>query len=37
MEQIKNESPIIAELEAQKQLKIVGGLYDVKSGEVTFY
>ena len=37
MEQIRSESPIIAELEDQGQLKIVGGLYDVKSGEVTFY
>lgn len=37
MEQIRAESPIIAELEDQGQLKIVGGLYDVKSGEVTFY
>lgn len=37
MKQIRTESPIIAELEDQGQLKIVGGLYDVKSGEVTFY
>lgn len=37
MEQIRAESPIIAELEDQGQLKIVGGLYDVKSGEVSFY
>lgn len=37
MEQRRAESPIIAELEDQGQLKIVGGLYDVKSGEVTFY
>lgn len=37
MEQIRMESPIIKELEDQGNLKIVGGLYDVKSGEVKFY
>ena len=37
MDQIKIESPIIAELESQGLVKIVGGLYDVNSGEVTFY
>lgn len=37
MDQIRIESPIIAELESQSLVKIVGGLYDVSSGEVTFY
>jgi carbonic anhydrase len=37
MEQIRKESPIIADLENQGSIKIVGGLYDLTSGEVTFY
>lgn len=37
MEQIKQQSPIIADLEKQGHVKTVGGLYDVASGEVTFY
>jgi carbonic anhydrase len=35
--QIKQESPIIAELEANGQLKIIGGVYNVETGKVTFY
>jgi carbonic anhydrase len=37
MEQIKNQSAIIADLETRGNVKIVGGLYDVTTGEVTFY
>ncbi len=37
MEQIRKQSPIIAEMESQGDVQIVGGLYDVKNGEVTFY
>lgn len=37
MEQIRKQSSIIADLEKQGNVKIVGGLYDVTSGEVTFY
>lgn len=33
---IKQESPIIAELEQAGTIKIVGALYDVETGEVTF-
>ncbi|MBS1742533.1 MAG: carbonic anhydrase [Bacteroidetes bacterium] len=36
IERIRRESPIIAELEAQQHIKIVGGIYDVESGKVTF-
>ncbi len=37
MDQIRKQSPIIAEMENQGLVQIAGGLYDVKSGEVTFY
>lgn len=34
---IKQESPIIAELLQAGSLKIVGGMYNVETGQVTFY
>lgn len=37
MERIRRESPIIAEMEQHGQIIIVGGLYNVESGEVKFY
>lgn len=37
IERIRRESPIIAELEEQGLIKIVGGLYDVETGSVAFY
>ncbi|NEW79585.1 MAG: carbonic anhydrase [Gelidibacter sp.] len=37
IEQIREQSPIIADLEKQGSVKIVGGLYDLTSGEVSFY
>lgn len=37
IERVRRESPIIAELEQQGKIKIVGGLYDVETGEVKFY
>lgn len=37
IDRIKRESPIIAELEQQAAIKIIGGLYDVENGRVTFY
>jgi len=37
IDRIRRESPIIAELEQQGHIKIVGGLYDVENGEVAFY
>lgn len=37
IERIRKESAIIAELEQQGLLKIVGGLYDVETGVVQFY
>jgi carbonic anhydrase len=37
IDRVRNESPIIVELEKSGQLKIVGGLYDVETGVVEFY
>ncbi|MGG9964533.1 carbonic anhydrase family protein [Ferruginibacter sp. SUN106] len=37
IDRIKRESPIIAELEQQGAIKIIGGLYNVDTGIVTFY
>ena len=37
IERVRRESPIIAEMEQLGQIKIVGGLYDVETGEVSFY
>jgi carbonic anhydrase len=37
IDRIRKESPIVAELEQQGQIKIVGGMYDVESGLVTFF
>lgn len=37
IERIRRESPIIAEMEQQKQIAIVGGIYDVENGIVTFF
>jgi carbonic anhydrase len=34
---IRKESPIIAELETSGQIRIVGGIYDVETGRVTFF
>lgn len=37
IDRIRRESPIIAELENNGQIKIVGGLYDVENGSVNFF
>ncbi len=36
IEQIKKESPILEEMESNGEIKIVGAVYNVSSGEVTF-
>ncbi|NCI52061.1 carbonic anhydrase [Sediminibacterium roseum] len=36
IERIRNESPIIMELEKEGLIKIVGGMYNVESGKVSF-
>jgi len=37
IDRIKAESPIIAALEQQSAIKIIGGLYDVDNGSVSFF
>ena len=37
IDRIRRESPIIAELEENHKMKIIGGIYDVDNGKVTFY
>ncbi|TDQ08679.1 carbonic anhydrase family protein [Pedobacter metabolipauper] len=37
IDQIRKDSPIIADLEQEEKLKIVGGVYDVDNGKVTFF
>ncbi|MFM2392947.1 MAG: hypothetical protein RLZZ546_929 [Bacteroidota bacterium] len=37
LERIRRESPIIAELEQEGKIIIVGGLYDVETGSVNFF
>ncbi len=37
IDRIRRESPIIAEMENLGQIKIIGGMYDVETGIVTFY
>ncbi len=36
IDRIRRESPIIAELEQNGEIKIVGAVYDVENGKVTF-
>ncbi|PCI99024.1 MAG: carbonic anhydrase [Flavobacteriales bacterium] len=36
IEQIKKESPILAEMEQNDEIKIIGASYSVETGEVTF-
>ena len=36
IEQIKKESPILAEMEQNGEIKIIGASYSVETGEVTF-
>jgi len=37
IERVRNESSILAELEAAGEIEIVGAMYDVTTGTVTFY
>jgi carbonic anhydrase len=37
IERIHAESPILAEMEKKGEIMIVGGMYDVNTGEVTFF
>ncbi|HVD96852.1 MAG TPA: carbonic anhydrase family protein [Cytophagaceae bacterium] len=37
VENIRQQSPILREMEANKEIKIIGAYYDMDNGEVTFY
>jgi carbonic anhydrase len=37
IKRIRQESPILAEMEKEGAIKIVGGMYEVETGAVTFY
>ena len=37
IENIRKYSPILKEMEDNNEIDIVGGMYDINSGAVTFY
>jgi carbonic anhydrase len=37
MEKIRQNSPILKELEQRKKIAIVGAMYNISSAEVTFF
>lgn len=37
MENIRSQSPVLKEMEDNGEIKIVGAMYDIKDGSVTFY
>lgn len=37
IENIRSQSPILAEMETNNEIKIIGGMYDVGTGAVQFY
>jgi carbonic anhydrase len=37
MEQIRDRSPILKEMLSQGQIMLVGGIYDLATGKVTFF
>ncbi|MBT3587418.1 MAG: carbonic anhydrase [Flavobacteriaceae bacterium] len=37
IENIRSQSPVLAEMEANNEIKIIGGMYDISDGKVTFY
>lgn len=37
MEQVRKQSPILAEMEQNGEIRIIGGMYDVETGRVDFY
>lgn len=37
IDRVRKESPIVTQLEKDGAIKIVGGIYDVESGKVTFF
>jgi carbonic anhydrase len=37
IDRIRKESPVVAELEKEGKIKIIGAMYDVETGKVTFH
>jgi len=37
IDQIRSESPVLAEMEKNGEIHIVGGMYNIDSGEVNFF
>lgn len=37
IDNIRSSSPVLAEMEKNKEIKIVGGMYDIKTGAVKFF
>jgi len=37
IEEIKSKSPVLAEMQAEGTIDIIGAMYDVKTGKVEFY
>jgi carbonic anhydrase len=37
IENVRKNSPVLAEMEKKGEIKIVGAMYDISNGEVTFY
>lgn len=37
IENIRNQSPVLKDMEDQGEIDIVGGMYDISNGKVTFY
>jgi len=37
VDKVRKQSKILAQMEEEKQIKIIGGLYDLDTGKVTFY
>ena len=37
IDNIRANSQVLSELEQQGEIKIIGGMYDIKTGGVTFY
>ena len=37
IENIRNQSPVLVEMEKNHEIKIIGGMYDISNVEVTFY
>ena len=37
IENIREKSPVLKEMEDQGEIKIIGAMYDIKDGSVAFY